>query len=126
MVWLADRHPPHIKNSQQQGARARRRACRTAGEVLLSFVLLVMFGLTWTAIDLSKEMKVNQETIVTPNGDLVRVGVSDMVVGPNGELMQRVPDAGDRRLGHGPVISARGGACQVSDQCQTPNPKPKD
>ena len=58
----------------------------------MTCLLLGMFGLTWTAIDLSKEMKVNQETIVTPSGDPVRVSSSEMTVGANGELMQRPPD----------------------------------
>ena len=66
--------------------------------VTMIFMLGGMFGLTVTAMELSKETKVGAHgSLVTPSGEAVSVASSEMYVGPKGELRQRL-SADGRRL----------------------------
>ena len=66
--------------------------------VTMLFLLGGMFGLTFTAVQLSKETKVGAHgALVTPSGEAVSVASSEMYVGPKGELRQRL-SADGRRL----------------------------
>lgn len=59
--------------------------------VTMLFLLGGMFGLSMTAAELSKETRVsNGGSLVTPGGEPVTVASSELYVGPNGELLQRV------------------------------------
>jgi len=59
--------------------------------VTMLFLLGGMFGLSMTAAELSKETRVSHGgSLVTPGGEPVTVASSDLYVGPNGELLQRV------------------------------------
>jgi len=66
--------------------------------VTMFFLLGGMFGLSFTAVQLSKETKVGAHgALVTPSGEAVSVASSEMYVGPKGELRQRL-SADGRRL----------------------------
>lgn len=59
--------------------------------VTMLLLLGGMFGLSMTAAELSKETRVsNGGSLVTAQGEPVTVSSSDLYVGPNGQLLQRV------------------------------------
>lgn len=70
--------------------------------LLVALVLLLAgtFGLTVTAIQLTKDVVVESNLLQTPSGEPVLVGSSDFSVGSNGEF-QQTGVSGGRRLSNG-------------------------
>lgn len=108
--------------AEVRGQNVFMRRVLTVHAVTMLFLLGGMFGLSMTAIELSKETKVGTSgSLVTPAGEPVTVASADMYVGPNGELRKRTTSDG-RRLdgeeGHPVTVSTKKHLLELSARCR--------
>jgi len=69
--------------------------------LVMSIVLLANFGLTISAVEMSKESHITSGAMTDTTGKIVQVASSDFHVGPGGKMVQRTSGQPGRRLADG-------------------------